>query len=198
MTEQSTWSDRLEGLARWCARAGGALIAVTALIIAGDVVSRNIFGTVAFNAFELSTYLFAAAVALGLASTALNGAHIRIDIVLQKLPPAPKRLLNCLAYVSLAVLAVCMVWFAVELVLESHARGVRSNSAMAVKLYVPQAFWALGLCVFALAAIWFAVRYAVALLRGDHRLADGLSAAGNAGADPDETVEISGARGEVT
>jgi TRAP-type C4-dicarboxylate transport system permease small subunit len=168
--------DALETLitraATFFARAGGLMIALIAVAVAVDVVSRNLTGGSILNSFELSTYLFGVAVTFGMSYTALSGAHIRVDVLLPRLPAALRRGLDFAAFVSMAGLALVFARCAIELALESLHRGVVSSSAAAVPLGPPQLVWATGLVIFALTTCLLALRHGLCLLRGEGGLAD--------------------------
>lgn len=158
--------------ATFFARAGGVMIILIALAVAVDVVSRNLTGGTVLNSFELSAYLFAVAVTFGMSYTALAGAHIRVDVLLPHLPLPVRRLLDFSAFVSMAGLALVFAYCAVELTLESLAKGVTSSSAAAVPLGLPQMVWAAGLVIFALTACLLALRHGLCLLQGNGAGAD--------------------------
>ena len=50
-------------LSRWSAWIAGILVLAAGLLIAGDVIARNIWSTSPFYSFEISRYLFGATVA---------------------------------------------------------------------------------------------------------------------------------------
>ena len=68
-------------LSLWLARFGGVLLVVCAVLIAAEVVLRNITSAIKLHSFELSIYGFATALAFGFGHVLLARAHIRIDIL---------------------------------------------------------------------------------------------------------------------
>lgn len=154
------------------ARAGGAMIVLIALTVVVDVVSRNLTGRTVLNSFEMSSYLFAVAIAFGMSYTALSGSHIRVDVLLPRLPEKVRRGLDFAAFVAMAGLAMTFAWCAVELALESLRRGVTSSSAAAIPLGMPQAVWAAGFVLFAITTCLLAVQHGLCLVRGDSAGAD--------------------------
>ncbi len=163
----------------WFARLGGMMVALIGVLITIDVISRNLFGRMAVNSLELSTYLFAAAIAFGMAYASTSGAHIRIDIVSSKMPPPIRRSLDFLAYLTLAALALFLFYFALKIAAQSYQRGVRSNSAIALPLIYPQLLWLVGLACFALTTVMMAGRYGFLLATGRTAEADRLSRLGS-------------------
>ena len=154
------------------ARAGGVMIMLIAVTVVVDVVSRNITGGTVLNSFELSAYLFAIAITFGMSYTALSGAHIRVDVLLPNLPAPIRQGLDFAAFVSTAGLALTFAWCSMELALGSLDRDVRSSSAAAIPLGIPQLIWAAGFVNFALTACLLAVQHGICLLRGDGAKAD--------------------------
>ncbi|SLN75339.1 TRAP transporter small permease subunit [Oceanibacterium hippocampi] len=188
MIETLAWTCSI-----WFARVGGALIVLIAVLVSGDVVARNLINQTVFNSFEISIYLFGAAVTFGFAHTALTGAHIRIDVIYRLFPVAVRRVLDSLALLNLAALAMFFAFHAWSLALDNLGRGVMSNSALAVPLYIPQMAWALGLTAFTLSAILLTVQHGMLLSRRAFDEADRIaglsSAAEEAGS---EVAEASG------
>ncbi len=79
-------AQRITRVVAWIA---GALILVgCGALISLDVVLRAIFRRAVVESFEISSYCFAAAIGLGLAFTVTSKSNIRIDILVQNLPPA--------------------------------------------------------------------------------------------------------------
>ncbi|WP_158274045.1 TRAP transporter small permease subunit [Allosediminivita pacifica] len=148
------------------ARFAGGLMVFIAVIVAIDVVTRNVTGQTYLNAYEYSRYLFAVALSFGMSYVLLCGAHIRLDIVYQKFPDPIRSALDLLSSLSLAILACGLAWFAVDLTLESYHNGTISTSAASTPLALPQGVWALGLVVFAVTAVFMAARHVLALVGG--------------------------------
>ncbi|MBP0617415.1 TRAP transporter small permease subunit [Jiella mangrovi] len=159
-------------LSRAFARLGGLMILVIAVIVSIDVLTRNVLGISILNSLELSVYLFAVAISFGMSYTALCGAHIRVDVLYARFPAPLRRAMDFLAFASLAALSIFLFVSTFGLVVENAEHGTRSNSVIAVPLAIPQAFWALGLFVFAVTASLLALRHATLLFRGDGAQAD--------------------------
>lgn len=185
-------SDRIEqGTrrgAKWLSRLGGAIIALIALLVCGDVIARNVFNSTVFHSFEISLYLFAVAVSFGFAQALIEQANIRIDVVYNLARPTLRRALDQLALLSVSGLAVLFAIRGWQVALHSAERGKMSNSSLAVPLAIPQTIWAMGMTVFALVAVFITVRHAMALASGRGARADALGAI-SGGQDPYEIEE---------
>jgi TRAP-type C4-dicarboxylate transport system permease small subunit len=178
----------INGSAIWFARLGGMMIALIGVLITIDVISRNLFGRMVVNSLEFSSYLFAGAMAFGMAYAATSGAHIRIDAVSAKMPPKIRRALDLLALVALASLALFLFYFSIGITVDSYERGIRSNSAIAFPLFYPQLLWLIGLGCFAMTTVMMAVRMVVLLATGRAAEADRLSYLGNPEQEVDEAL----------
>lgn len=189
--------DRIETATRrtatWVARLGGALIFLIALLVFGDILARNIFNRTLFHSFEFSIYLFAIAVSFGFASTLVEGAHIRIDVVYAQFGRRTRRALDFLALISVTLVATFFAERAWQLVATSASQGVTSNTALAVPLAIPQAAWALGFSFFAVVSALLTIRHAFLVLTDRGLIADRIGAAmpesSIAGVDQPDNVE---------
>ena len=98
-------------------------------------------------------YLMAGAGFLALAHTLKRAEHIRVTLVLQNLPPAAQRWLERWAMGAAALLALLFAWYSVRLAWQSFDYHDISTSNDATPLWIPQLSMALGVVVFAIAAI---------------------------------------------
>jgi TRAP-type C4-dicarboxylate transport system permease small subunit len=153
-----------ERVSAWLARAGGALMLASALLITLDVLFRNLFRLTIFESFEITTYAFAVAVSAGFAYALHAKAHIRIEVAYLLAPSGLRLAFDLLAAVGIAVTAMVLLWFAVPVVLGNLQTGARSNSALSVPMAIPQGLWLCGIVWFALSALWL-LGQAVAALR---------------------------------
>ncbi len=102
-------------------------------------------------------YSIAAALFLALPETLRRGEHIRVTLLMQRLPERARRGLE-LAGLSVGFgLALYLAWFACRLVWVSYVTHDVSQGADATPLWIPQLTMALG-------CIGFAVAFADALL----------------------------------
>lgn len=102
-------------------------------------------------------YSIAAALFLALPDTLRRGDHIRVTLLMQKVPTAMR---NVLEYWGLAAglgLSAYLAWFSCRLVWQSHTYHDISQSSDATPLWIPQLTMALG-------CIGFAVAFADALI----------------------------------
>lgn len=96
---------------------------------------------------ELAGFLLAAASFLALAHTLRRGAHIRVTLVVGRLPPGPRRALDAAALLLAAAASAYATLFAGRLVAASWRFGDTSPGLLAVPLWIPQAPLCLGLAL---------------------------------------------------
>lgn len=102
-------------------------------------------------------YSIAAALFLALPATLKHGDHIRVTLVMQRLPAKAQNVLEYWCLLAASALAVCLAWFACRLVWVSYITHDMSPSADASPLWIPQLTMALGCIGFAVSflhALW--------------------------------------------
>lgn len=144
-------------VSRWLAWIGGAMLLLSAALVSLDVVFRSLWKVSFFESFELSTYAFAIATAMGMSYALVSKAHIRIELLYVLLPARARAWLDVVAYGGLAVVAGVLLYFCGQMVLGNLGTGARSNSSLAVPMVYPQGLWLLGLAWFALLALGYAL-----------------------------------------
>ena len=137
-----------------------------ALFITADVVGRNLFGVSSAATVEITGYMLAGGIAWALAHTLARGAHIRVDVWVNRLPLRARAVLHLLALLLLGGFAGFAAWAAWSLVDESLLFDAHDNSAWRVPLAVPQGVWLFGLLAFCVAILVFALEAALLLLHG--------------------------------
>lgn len=153
-------------VSRWLAWLGGAMLLLSAALVSLDVIFRSLWKVSYFESFELSTYAFAIATALGMSYALVSRAHIRIELLYVLLPLRARAWLDVVAYGGLAVVAGALLYYCGLTVWGNLQSGARSNSSLSLPLAIPQGLWLLGLAWFALLALGYAVFGLWQVLRG--------------------------------
>ena len=145
--------------------AGWCFLAMT-LLICFDIVARRLLGFSSGATSELSGYLLAIGMSWGLAAALIERAHVRIDILVQKLPLPARAWLHFIALAVLLGVAGFFAWGAAALALDSWQLRATDVSQLSTPLVVPQALWAAGMALFLLAGLGLAARTLRALAAG--------------------------------
>lgn len=154
-------------VARGGAWFGGTLILTAAIIVALDVIVRNIFVVTFGGADELAGYALAVGSAWALAFALLERAHVRIDLLYQNLPLRLAALLDILCLATFAAFVMLLTRHGYAVFMQSLSADSHSMSALAIRLAIPQAIWVLGLALFVVVALLLLIRAAHALVAGD-------------------------------
>ena len=138
----------IDVLARWMSRCAGWLFVLCALFVTFDVLARKFLGFSSQSTTELSGYMLGVGIAWGLAGALEARTHVRIDILIQKVPPQYRGYLHWLALASLAVFAGFLVYGAWHTTMESWEFRATDNSLLKTPLVIPQGLWLFGIGVF--------------------------------------------------
>ncbi|KQP03739.1 TRAP transporter small permease subunit [Pseudorhodoferax sp. Leaf265] len=157
-------SRRAMTVAGWC------YLLITALICF-DIVARRLLGFSSEATAELTGYLMAVGMSWGLAGTLFERGHVRIDVLVQKLPLKVRVWLHLASLAALLVATAFFVYGAFSLAKDSYDFGSTDLSALHTPLVLPQGLWAAGLALLLLAVLAMAARAVGQLARGD---ADGM------------------------
>lgn len=138
----------VSAIAAVMAYAAGWNYVACAALITTDVVGRNLFGWSSTATVELSSYMLACGIAWALAHTLARRAHIRVDVLVNRLPLRLRARLHVFSLALLAGFAAFIAWAGWQIVDESLLFGAHDNSALRIPLAVPQGIWAFGLLAF--------------------------------------------------
>jgi TRAP-type C4-dicarboxylate transport system permease small subunit len=133
----------------------GYIAAVFLVGIAASIVAQIIYRLrgITFDATEAAGLCLAASTFFGLAHTFRRGAHVRINLLVDRLPQRfrqPVEILNCL--IGTAVVSF-LAWNVIALAIQSYQFNDVSPGLMAVPFWIPQAGVAFGVTVLAIAFI---------------------------------------------
>ena len=131
-----------------------ALLLIAVAINFANIVGRYAFLSPIASAEEIMLFLLVGIVFLGNSVVGYEGKQLRMDVVLQMLPPRLRHALEVLADLTMIVVCVALVvlgWPAIEMLAEFDQR----SQAADIPLVIPQALVPIGL---ALNAFLVAVR----------------------------------------
>lgn len=168
---QRAWIERA---ARVMNAIAGWLFIVCACFVTFDVLSRKLVGVTSQGTTEITGYILAFGISWGLAHALATRSHIRVDMLVARMPLGLRGPMHALALAFLVVLAFFMTWRGWAVVAESWEFGARDTSALSIPLIVPQALWAFGITVFFVLAAAMLVEVLLLLALGRRAAVDRL------------------------
>jgi TRAP-type C4-dicarboxylate transport system permease small subunit len=157
MTETTDDIPRPIGFINWlCDGIARACLVIAALSLLGivaingtNVVARYFFGSPFSWAEELMLFLMILGVFTGAVAVTWRNLHIRIDTIVERIPPTFRRVVTVVASLaSIAILTVVMV-ASFRLVALLQSMDQRSD-ALHAPSWIPQSFVTIGLALMAL------------------------------------------------
>jgi TRAP-type C4-dicarboxylate transport system permease small subunit len=128
--------------------AGWGFIAC-ACFITFDVMARKFLGFSSQATTEITAYMLAMGLTWGMAHCLSMRAHVRIDLLINRLPLALRQWLHLASLAALGAFIAILAKSAYDLVDESLLFNATDTSVLRVPLALPQGLWAGGLAVFA-------------------------------------------------
>lgn len=154
MTNSRTIIEIIDTISLWIGRigniGGSIMIAFMAGLITVDVLGRFLFGMPTYIATEVSGYLMAAMVFLGLAWTSRMGQQIEVTIVVDLLSAGARYWVK---FATLTISVVFAAWFCI-LTIEPVVQNLRFNSTsittLRMPMWIPTLFVPVGLGMLAI------------------------------------------------
>lgn len=144
------------------------------LFVSLETVLRKAFNYSFEGADELGGYVLAVGSSLAFAVALFDRAHIRIDILHQRLPRAVQGALDWVSIVSMAALGLFMLYVGYFVLIDTIAYGSTAPTPWRTPLIWPQGLWYAALALFALVAIVQALRATWLLVSGQRPAFDAL------------------------
>jgi len=155
---------KLEGFA---AAVFGLAFLALALAVTAETIMRKVLNQSLQGVDELGGYILALAGTMSFSVALVARAHIRIDIIHDKLPKALRVPLNLIASVAILVCAIAllrMAWFAFG---ESADLGATAQTPWATPLKYPQGLWVAALVPFVIVCAFEAFNIVKLLAAGN-------------------------------
>jgi len=127
--------------------AGWCLLGLSCLIVF-ESFARKFFGFSVQGADEIGGYVLAIMTSIGFSYALIGRAHIRIDLVYQRVPAWVQFALNLLAYAMLSSFATILAWRALSVAIESAEMHALAPTLLRTPLMLPQGIWAAFLVLF--------------------------------------------------
>ncbi len=144
-------------------RAASAIFLITSVAINfANIIGRYFFSVSIPWAEEIMLFLMVGCVFTGCCAVAWEGRQIRMDVVVNSLPPKLRELFNVLSELALIAAATAVTVFAWPVITQLAAFDERSQAAN-FPLVIPQAMMPIG---YTLMALLVAIRLIVRWRRG--------------------------------
>lgn len=140
----------------------GLLLAATVLLTIVEIALR-VGGRGLGIGYELSGYAMAIVASWGLAHALSERAHVRIDLLRQRVGAPGRAVFDLVALATLAVVAAVVAYHCWRLLARSFSGGSIAATPLGTPLWIPQVLWMSGWVWFALTA-WLMLGCAVGLL----------------------------------
>ncbi len=157
----------LEWLSRRAMWVAGFCYLLITVLICFDIFARQLLGFSTESTIELTGYLMAVGMSWGLAGTLFERGHVRIDVLVQRMPLRVRVWLHLASLLALVVSTGFYVYGAVSIAKDSFAFNATDLTTLRTPLVLPQGIWAVGFVLLLLAALALALRSIAQLARGD-------------------------------
>ncbi|QJQ94663.1 TRAP transporter small permease [Halomonas sp. PA5] len=153
--------------ARFLGTLFGTMMILLALLITVETIIRKVFSLSLGGVDELGGYAIAIAAPLAFCVAMVEQSHIRINLLHMRLPSPVQAVLNAMAALSLGLLAIYLLYFTVQTVLDTHMYRSIAQTPWATPLIYPQSVWLVAMSAFALAAFILSVKALLLLVKRD-------------------------------
>ena len=152
-------SGRTLVVAGWCYLA-------IAVLITFDIIARRLLGFSTEATTELTGYLMAIGMSWGLAGTLIDRGHVRIDVLVQRMPLGARVWLHIASLVAMVVTTGFFLYGAWSLARDSYEFASTDLSSLKVPMAIPQGLWAAGFALMLLTVVALTLRSVAGVLRG--------------------------------
>ena len=159
----------IDSATRYWAIAAGWLLLFLTLYITADIFLRKVFQKSIQGSDEIGGYILAILCAFGFSWTLKNRAHIRLNLVLNKLPVILQVTINFFAYLILAAFAYAMLWRGAAMVYETAELNAVAPTPLATPLIIPQGIWLLGIIWFSIHLTLYLIQLVVLIVQKNYR-----------------------------
>lgn len=156
----------MEIFAAFAARLFGVALVALSIFVSLETLARKLFNFSFEGADELGGYVLAVGSSLAFVVALVDRAHIRIDVLHARFPKRLQAIMDWLSIVSMAGLGLFILYVGRIVIVDTMAYGSTAPTPWATPLIWPQTAWYGALSIFALSAIYLAVRATVHVIDG--------------------------------
>lgn len=118
---------------------------VIAFLVTYDIFTRSLFGMSNSWVTEICTYLMAYITFGGAAYALKEGAHVKVDLLLDMVSPAARWALHVASDGVMLVVVAVLAWLSFEFWNDAWSSGEKSPSLLAMPFWIPYLFFVLGM-----------------------------------------------------
>ncbi|HEY0878938.1 MAG TPA: TRAP transporter small permease [Zeimonas sp.] len=137
---------------RWLAavnRLSGILVGVgafaIALLVTYEVLARTLFGSTTGWVNDVATYLMGFIAFGGAAYALAEGAHVGVDLVVTRVPPALRHAMAWIADLAVLAIVALLAWLSAQFWWEAYESGEKSWGLFEIALWIPYSFFSFGM-----------------------------------------------------
>lgn len=158
------------------AMAVGLVLLICVAFTLIEIITRKL-GASLGGVDEISGYVMAVTTAWGISYALTEQAHVRIDLLRQRLVPAGRAVFDVIALACLAGTAILVAWRGWGVLEKTLSTGARANTPLETPLWIPQTFWWLGWVWFAISACILLASVAAKFFASDYKAIDRIAGA---------------------
>ncbi len=127
---------------------GAALIIIDMLAVSVDVIVRYLVGVSYTGLFELTEYSLLWITFLATAWLLKSGGHIRVDLLVERVPPRPRAIINIVASIVGVILLGALTWYGARLTVLDFQTGAYLSTVLSpvkwpIEIIVPIGYFLL-------------------------------------------------------
>lgn len=143
----------LDGICRWAAYGAAMLVLLLALNGLAEIVARSVFNYSLPFALEYGTYMLGLVMFMGLGWALREGAHIRLTLLPDRIPPRYRRAFEALLTLGGLAISLYASIAIVAMTVRTGELGTVSFYPTRTPLVYPQVLFALGAVTLSLALV---------------------------------------------
>ncbi len=89
---------------------GGGILLVLMFLTAFDVILRYLFNKPISGSFELTEFMMVCIVGLGLAYCGVNRGHVGVELILERVSPKTRAIMNAITYGISLIFVALITW----------------------------------------------------------------------------------------
>ena len=144
----------------------GWWLIVLSLATCFEMVARKLFHFSLQGIDEIGGYTLAISSAIGFSYTLITRGHTRIDFLVSKLPVKGRAVMNTIAMVTLALMALFAIYRGYDVLAETIEFQSTATTPLQTPLWIPQTMWFVGWALFAIISTYMAAHATWLLIRG--------------------------------